>query len=465
MDGLEIVLSSLAQDFKGAKTRADDELGKAQLATKQLDDLEHRVEALMQDIPVQVVRPSISSVSSTKVVSHQPNMPSRDWASICEEAETRLRERGIDPTSVSLDALLDPEEVARIERRFSGGFTLSTRLDSYDIAAAAAAGLTASLIDFLIVKIPGDIKYLGDIPQAGSLLTKWLHSLNVPTDNWLARYFKTAYDPVIEGMSKISGFGPKTHRLQTFGHDPLIGLVIGTIDIMRGGLTAISKESEIIWLNNTGTAHYNPFTALVWQVMHLLSDGFTKMGLPAPGWSLLQLFQVGSFGEKERTVADLARFMYLNGYDSRHFLTMSTSVAAVEVVLRGYFWTRRKLDEEYNADVAHAGEITGAKGTGDHPRFQAMALAAHATAAAANAGKVAIYAGNPLAINYAQWLRFFHATFSWMRTKMRSPSDVLKGHAYANWRALDQGWQVIDAADPSFPTLYHDFNKRSEIEG
>lgn len=384
---------------------------------------------------------------------------------LCKEAEARLRERGIDPADVSLDALLDPAEVKRIEQRFQGGFTLSAHLDNYDIAAAAAAGLTGGLVDFLIVKIPKDIKYRGEAFQEGSPLTKWLQSLNVPAGNWLARYFKTAYDVVSENTGKIAGFSPRTHRLQTLGHDPLVGLVIGTIDIMRGGLTAVSKEGEVIWLSGTGAAHYNPFTAFVWQIMHLLSDGFTKMGLPAPGWSLLQFFQAGSFGDKERTVADLARFMYLNGYDSRHFFTMSTSVVAVETVLRGYLSIRRKLDGEYDADFIHTGEVAGAHGIAGHPRFQAMALAAHATAAAANAGKVAVYTGDPLAINYTQWLRFFHATFAWMRTKMCSPSDVLKRHAYANWKALEEGWQTIDAADPSFPILRYSFDERARTGG
>jgi hypothetical protein len=247
---------------------------------------------------------------------------------------------------------------------------------------------------------------------------------------------------------------PWSHRLHSLGHDPLVGLVVGTIDIMRGGLTAISREGTVVILDGTGVGQYDPFIAFAWQIMHLFSDAFTKMGLPAPGWSLLQLFQVGSFGEKERTVADLARFMYLKGYDSRHFLTMSTSVAAAEVVLRGYFWIRRWLDEAYADDVAHEAAAAGAEKTGEHPRFQTMALAAHATAAAANAGKVAIYSGNPLAINYAQWLRFLQATFAWMRTRLRSPSDVIRDHALANLRALEQGWEAIDASEPSFPTMF-----------
>jgi hypothetical protein len=308
-------------------------------------------------------------------------------------------------------------------------------------------------VDFLIVRIPADIKYLGKFHQEGSPVTKWLHNLSVPDDNWLARYCKTSYDKVREVSGAIPGFAVRSHRLQTLGHDPLLGLVFGTIDIMRGGLTAISRDGKLIWIPGTGTPVYNPFTALVTQILHLFSDGFTRMGLPLPGWPLLQFLQVGSFGEKEHTIGELARFMYLKGYDCRHFLTMSTSVAAAEVVLRGYFWVRRKLDETYEAETAHEAEVVGAATTDAHPRFQAMALAAHALGAAANAGKVAVYAGNPLAINIAQWLRFLHATYAWMETQFRSPSEVLQGHARANWLELDQGWPALDLTDPRFPTL------------
>ncbi len=444
--GLAITLTSLAAAQRDLQQQADADLADIQQTSQALDDIEARLAALGLAVPS--VQPEPAA---------RPTLPAilraDDWGAVRRAAEANLRERGLEPAQVSLEALLDPAEARRLERRFSGGFQISASLDRYDLAAAAVAALVAGAVDFFIVRIPADIDYLGKFAQAGSPLTKWLQSLTVPADNWLARYFKTAYDSVQAGIGVVEGFGPRTHRFQTFGHDPLVGLIIGTIDIMRGGMTAISSGGQIISLAGTGTAHFNPFTAFVWQIMHLLSDGFTKMGLPVPGWSLMQLFQVGSFGEKERTIAELARFMYLKGYDFRHFLTMSTSVAAVEVVLRGYFAVRQKLDPDYAAEVEQAGQAAGAHGMGDHPRFQAIALGAHMAAAAINAGKVAVYQGNPLAINYAQWLRFFHAAFAFAKTKLRSPSSVLMGRAAANWRALEAGWPVVDVAAPDFPAL------------
>lgn len=291
------------------------------------------MEASISEIVVASIETPVSSRPQTAV----PAPLSQTWQELRHEAERRLMTRGVDLNTIRVDALLDAGEVDSIERRFRGEFSLSTRLDGYDLAAAAAAGLVAALVDFLVVRIPTDIVYLGQHVQAGSPLTQWLHSLSIPADNWLAQYFKTSYDTLKPAMSAIGGFGPKTHRLQTFGHDPFVGLVIGTIDIMRGGLTAIS-------------------------------------------------------------------------------------------------------------DI-------GTQRTSAQPRFQALALAAHATASAANAGKVAIYQGNPLALNYAQWLRFFQAAFMVAQTKMRSPSEILRGYAGANGRALSEGWPATAVDDPQFPTL------------
>jgi|LSQX01.1.fsa_nt_gb hypothetical protein len=414
--------------------------------------LDQRIEELLRAVP-EAARRQATSPAPPPRQQATPVVLEQDWGTLVDRARDRLLERGIAPDACVLDDLLDPEEVQRIEGRFAGGFSLKTRLDMYDVGGIVAAGMVGALVDFLIVRIPHDVVYLGQHTQVGSPLTKWLRSLNVPENNWLAQHFRTSYDEVSNVAGHIPGFGPRTHRLQTFGHDPLVGLVIGTIDIMRGGLTGISTDGVVIPLTGTGLPNYNPLAAFVWQIMHLLSDGFTKMGLPAPGWSLLQLFRFGSFGERDRTVADLARFMYLKGYDSRHFLTMSTSVAATEVMLRGYFALRQKLDPEYGQLASREAEIVGSERISDHPRFQTLALGAHGVATAANAGKVAIYAGNPLSINYAQWLRFVSALFQWMKGGLRSPSEVLEGTARANWKELETGWPEIDAHCSDFPSL------------
>ncbi len=461
-DGLTLSLVDLRAETDRQSVEAQVDLGSAYETAAGLDDLDARVRRLLTTTGIDpTANRTTAPLRRTELSDTADNfVPLPSLADVHRGAEERLRGRGIDPATVSLDDLLSAETIQRLESRYRGSFTLTADLDRYDIIAAVAAGITAAIVDATIVRIPKEHKYLGKHLQKGSPLTEWLHSQKDPEKHWLAnvgkameKTCKVTFDRVGDVAEHIDGFGGMTHRLQTLGHDPLIGLVVGTIDVMRGGLTAISRDGMPVYISEIGRGTYNPLKAFVCTVGHILSDFPTAMGVQPPGFTLLQTLNVGSFGEKDRTIGELARFMYLKGYDSRHFLTMSTSVAAAETVARGYFALRRRLDETYEEEVQHQAAVAGAEKIGEHPRFQAVVLTAHAIAAAANAGKVAVYVGNPLAINYAQWLRFTHATWTFTQTKLRSPSDVLVGTGLANARDLDRTAFADVVADPDFPIL------------
>ncbi len=450
-ESLPVVLNWLKRDLADLKEEVLELKESAQDTDENLGKVEDRIERTAKHLGIETSKQAPNRSLSLAAQRRDHYTDNVSWDALCDAARTSLEERSIEVDHVTLDELLDPEEARDIHLRFEGGLSIRTELDQYDVAVTVTAGLVAALVDLFIVQIPKDVVYLGVHSQTGSALTKTLRSLDMPADNWLARYFKVAYDRVKD--VPVDGFYPRSHRLQSIGHDPLLGLVIGTVDIMRGGLTAISKSGTIHFLNRTGEAIPNPLTAFVFQLGHLLSDGFTPMGLPAPGWSALQLLQVGDFGTRHRNAAELARFMYLKGYDSRHFLTMSTSVAAAETVLRGYFALRQRLDPPYQIQIEHEAELNNTKRIGRHPRFLAMALGAHGIAAAANAGKVICLHANPLAINYSQWLRFLTAFFSWASQRRPSDSEALIMRAALNARDLHEGWPALDTDDPGFPSL------------
>jgi hypothetical protein len=295
------------------------------------------------------------------------------------------------------------------------------------------------------------------VPISRALHTLWRDPLTgIPQlkTGLAEKDFKTSFDAV-KVDAPISGFGRRTHRLQTWGHDPLLGLLIGTIDIMRGGLSAIGKDGKFVNVPGLAAPVSNPLEALCIELGHLLSDGTTKMGLPPPGWTFTQTLQFDSIGEKHRTVADIARFMYLNGYDSRHFLTMSTSVAAAEIILRSYFPLRRRLDPEYEKLVSTETAYRGHDEISHHVRFTSMATIAHGVACACNAGKIAIFGSNPLAINYAQWLRFVQSLIAWQQTKFQNPTVALRRAIEAQMDYLEVRWPT-ELIDDSFPTLIAD---------
>ncbi len=451
-DGLAVVLTVVADDLEHHRENARRDVSAARNHEARLDELLDRARALPSDADRPLSRGSVRST--------ERGTPARDslvsnttWTEMRADATRRLIARGGAPQAVEIDDLLDPDEVERIERRFLGGFELRAELDRYDVCAAVTAGLVAALVDFLLVRLPRDtiLRTAGlrnEFFDRGSPLTKWLQSEPLPHDNPLSRLCKTPFDRVnLKGSGyDLPGSGGRTHRYHTLGHDPLLGLVFGTIDIMRGGLTGLDRDGRLVAVSGLGDGESNPLTALLVELAHLLSDANTRMGLPPPGWNLTGILQFGEVGPHGLTFAGTARQMYIAGYDSRHFLTMATSPAAAELVLRGYWGLRQVVDGEFEESIVHAGQVARAQRVGDHPRFQGMSLVAHLVASAANAGRI-YFSRSPLALNYAQWLYFVRSLLSFSHTKLRSPSEVLAGHAEANLAALAKGWPDAGLTD------------------
>ncbi|GEM_PF-3382912 len=74
-------------------------------------------------------------------------------------------------------------------------------------------------------------------------------------------------------------------------------------------------------------------------------------------------------------------------------------------------------------------------------------------AVAANVGKVAVYQGNPLAINCAVWLPFVLAAFQFAHGRVVPPTDLLIRQGLGNADALDRGWPELDADASGFPNI------------
>jgi hypothetical protein len=445
-DGLTVVLANIHHTFEETVAASDELLAKTHGVSKRIDGALGRAKRIVEDREIQVESDDggTSAVAWARpVVESQTN-----WDGLVQLSKSNLRSRGIDPEALEWEDLLKPETIQTINRRFSSSFVDKIDLDSYDVCAAVVAGLIGALADFLVVRIPKSIDYVGNL-QRGSPLSTFMRDQSVPHDNWLGRYCKASFDRVADVPT--SGFSPSTHRLQTFAHDPLVGPVVGVVDILRGGMTTISRGGHVVFIPG-GPGQYNVLSAMTTEVLHLMSDMFTPMGVPAPMWTLGPLADFGALGPDDQTIGELARGMYVDGYDFRHFLTMSTSVAAVGYVLRGYFSLRRRFDEEYGR-LVKAEASSGTVDSRNHPRMRSMELVGHLVATAANAGKVSIYGGNPLAINYAQWLQFISSSFAFMRSYDMNTSNVLAKHTKRNLRMLYEGWDDPVFSEPDFPTI------------
>lgn len=362
-----------------------------------------------------------------------------DWSSFVVSCQAYAVENGLDPLG-GYDSLLTDGDLLRLRGE---SYAAQYAWDKWDYIFVGASGLLAALTDHLLVGIPkGMPAYSKFVGQKGSPITAWLKSTDTSTsDGWfskwtreLERRCKVPYDAqqFLTGAS-IPGMGGRSHRFQTLGHDPVLGFVLGVLDIMRGSVTGFSyktlEQSHTFFSAATGADPVPFISAILRQLGHLISDVGTPAGLPSPLMPLAQFLNVGSFGEGQRTLAELSRYMYRNGYDLRHFITMGITPAVIEIILRAYIMLRHYFETgEFMVSVA------------SHPKYRAMLLSAHAIAALGNAGKIWLMQGNPLAFNQAQWMALFRYLVPWMKYRLFDRQRLEIEHIE---RINDAGWNTL----------------------
>ncbi|MDM3858143.1 MAG: hypothetical protein PT120_25445 [Aphanizomenon gracile PMC649.10] len=260
-----------------------------------------------------------------------------------------------------------------------------------------------------------------------------------PFLKWCEDTCKVSYDQSIN--QNIKGFNPKTHRLLSLGHDPLFGLIFGTLDIINGNMTAFDINGNLHILKTFDMSlEDKAFAPLIW-LDHIISDMSTKMGVPIPGWAFLQLMQFGFYGSDTKTIADISRWMYLNGYDLRHFITMSVPVTVIEIIVRGYHYlscldSAEQLQYSLHTSIANR-EMYQIQ---SNLKLHKMLFLAHAISASGNALRIFTYAGNPLAINLPQWLFFAKESLTILQavTRDTTPEKIVR-----NRDKINDAWDKI----------------------
>lgn len=464
LDAVESSLASVesdAEDIASLRAWMDDIERDADL----LEDQDHALLTL-DDVVAQ------RSDAVAKVREDLRGLDPKDWPSLVRGAEALLLRDEPDPF-LPFEAMLTASDLERLRDTAYGA---QLRWDRWDYVFVGSAGVLAALVDYFLVAVPRTMLYDGGVQQ-GSPLTAWMKSFDTSRSEspvaqvarWLEARCKVPFDAqraTFDGVEQaIGGMHGRTHRLQTFGHDPALGLIFGVLDILRGTVTGFDYSvttgiHRVVVGQVTGGSEATVIRlieAVLRWFGHLLSDVATPSGLPPPFFTLLQGFNVGQFGPRGRTVGELARWMYLNGYDLRHFFVGGIAPGVIELVLRGYLLVRA---------YAEHGEVALPKA--DNPKHRAMLLTAHAVAAAANAGKVALLGGNPAAINLAQWMALLRylvpAMKYWVFDKDRLHLEHLSAQLTEGWSEVeanaakllaalgDEMPSVVLAPDPSQPT-------------
>ena len=230
---LTVALTYQATGFQDLAELSNELANDGQAADQGLEEAARKVDKLLAAtgaVPAAATPTSTTPRTRPRPPKTVQERPS--WQDMVAESERRLRARGIDTSEVDIDELLDPAEVKRLNRRHEGGFKIHADLDAADISISIAAGLVAALIDVLVVRIPQDSQWWtqGDGTDTGSTLTAWLRGHAMDGDNALSGGAKTAYDRVATLPEPVAGLSGRTHRVQTLGHDPLLGMVFAAGD-------------------------------------------------------------------------------------------------------------------------------------------------------------------------------------------------------------------------------------------
>jgi hypothetical protein len=394
------------------------------------------------DADLSAIRQKLSEKKPSSIDAHTVPVRTitlRSWETIAAEADTQI------PEKVELEDLFTATELASNEAyllELRKKFDEMHRLDAIDYAIAGTAGIVSAAMDIFLVGLP--VKTSMGI-TAG------------PLSNYIRDLFDQALPPekikALEGLAKVpydaphnahtitwvEGLTPYFHRLLSLGHDPLLGFIVGMLDNMHGTMTTIDKNGKLVIQiieGYTDKQETSMFRAIAKAFTHMRSDVNTAMGLPVPLMGLFNLFQFGTIGKEELTIAEIVQGMYYEGYDFRHFCSMSIPVMIIEVIVRLSYCIKR-MNEGYSLKESLPISLNREK----NPKLETMLWLAHVTSTGINAGKV-VFTGNPLAINYPQWVTFITYTIQELKWILYEKAALRRNYVQG---FIDREWETINA--------------------
>lgn len=230
----------------------------------------------------------------------------RSWDSLVEESELRY------PQTLTFEDLLSPEEIADVNRNFdeiNNEFNKKTKLQKLDWTFMATATALQCIRQYVIDPWLKSARVNASVDDEKGHKSKgdpgWYY---VSTDKILKN--RVPFDAQFYNPSNLSVHkflaGAKDHRYVTLGHDPILGWIIGTANIMTSTITRYDmrtahvkyKQKMMIHsLADTRKMAHSCFdrilhqgidgkiafgSAVVREAIHLKSDVNTKHSLPIP---------------------------------------------------------------------------------------------------------------------------------------------------------------------------------------
>ncbi len=402
-------------------------------------------EALLRSLGVE---PGPVPAPPQNVVAARRPLTIRPYSQLLAEA------RAAHPEAVGFEALFTTSELAANRERIgqlSSEFEAVHRLDAVDVLIPAIAGLLSGAVDCTLGgflrddwgrAVPGSmskhVRGLFDKALPPQVIQDLERRTRVPYD---ALNYDNRGNVIVETF--VEGLSPYFHHVVSLGHDPVLGLIFGTLDALKGTMTTLDFNGQWVIQSATGFSDrtaQDVFEALATVFLHLISDvnGSSAarqggMGLPVPFMVLFNAAQFRPMAGQD-TVSALVKSMFYEGYDFRHFCSMSIPAMLTEVIVRLSYFAKRlhegcSVQQAVPVGVDHAAK----------PKLATMLFIAHSAATAVNAGKVAV-TKDPLNINYAEWLAFGQYSVRQLKWALVDKPVLRQRFVHG---ALDEEWAAI----------------------
>lgn len=296
--------------------------------------------------------PNCPATSSFSRIEQKPVL--EEWDDIVNEASQYV------PDNVALEDLLTKEEIDNcwgelneINAEFSHKTSITNKTDLSFLAIATALQVSKSLIFPYVAKqfeygeqfdaskrLAHDDKTIKEAQRAANDDFRDKYLQNNKAGYWVNILYQTPpYDTTVGSKDLGINMGGKYHRLYTLGHDPILGWLFGTANILTDIITLNNFHSYRVERKpklritpvavSSGTMFHESYqaiqddalnlpAAIFAQAQHLKSDEFTKVGLPVPILS--------TFNES------FANALYKSQYDALCFARDTKIVGASYVI-------------------------------------------------------------------------------------------------------------------------------------
>jgi hypothetical protein len=315
---------------------------------------------------------------------------------LVDKAEEYLRERGIETDQDPLLQVLNAQEIIDIADAYRRKYG-QIGWDRADYVVVTLAGCVGTLMDMLLVKIPGNPKFLSSLPQ-GYALTTWIreHSHRIQED-YLEPIKRLAekHGKTPSPSEEYNGDVVKKESSKTDSQDSsLFAFIFSVLDILRHTGTYIDNQGNVVLSKRlSGVSDHERTLAFTKLLLRLFSDVFASVGIQPPFGSLLEQEQI--------SWQDVISYLQAHGYNVRQFLIMGIVPATIDLIIKGY-WLLKYFDQQEKLEQIKV-------------KLTSMLLLSHTIALSGNLLKTGvIFHINPFMLNWNQILRCFPLMISWI---------------------------------------------------